>query len=478
LSGFGLGWVHYFEMSRLESTIWLQEYAETGSDQAFGKLVACYCDLVYSAALRRLGQDSQLAQDVAQQVFTDLARKAKSLPRDVFLAGWLYQHTCFMSSHAVRSERRRQTRERQALEMNAQNDSTDAAWRELAPILEGAMSHLNAKDRNAVVLRFFEHRPFHAVGHILGMTEDGARKRVERALDKLRAFFGRRGISVSAALLAETLNTQAVTAAPADMAAALSVTSLASTASAPSLNLLLIKLMAVTKSQIAIGGVMLGLAGLIVFQAHTWARLRDENRNLSGQLRQTDTRRLADTQPPASAVKLEGDQGQLRELMQLRAAAGRLRDQMAVATREAKLASLARQKGPADTLAAQIELQQRQVAKLNDSKLLALAFKMYADQNQGQSPTNLDQVASFLPDAFKKQTNVTIDDFAVVYRGSLNALTNPGDIIIIGEKEAVQNPIDGGNWQKTYVFADGHSELHGTPDGNFGPWESQHLPPP
>jgi len=464
-------------MKRLENAPWLQDYLETGSDRAFGKLVACYCDLVYSAALRRVGQDSQLAQDVAQQVFTDLARKAKALPRNVFLAGWLYQHTCFISAHTVRSERRRQARERQALEMNAHNDSSDAVWRELAPVLEEAMSHLNARDRNAVMLRFFEHQPFHAVGHTLGMSEDGARKRVERALEKLRSFFGRRGISVTAALLAETLNTQAVTAAPAGMAAAMAATSLAGAASAPSINLLLLKLMAVTKFQMASAGLALGVAGLIVFQAHTSALLRDENRSLTAQLTQTDTRRLVGT-PAASAEKPAGDQGEWRELLRLRGEAGRLRDQMTVATREAKAASLARQKGPADTLAAQIDLQQRQVAKLNDSKLLALAFLMYADKNQGKSPSNFDQLASFLPDEFKNQTNVSTDDFAIVYQGSVNAVTNPGDMVIISEKAAVQNPFGEGNWQKTYVFADGHSVLHVTPDGDFGAWESQHFPPP
>jgi RNA polymerase sigma factor (sigma-70 family) len=464
-------------MSSVESAVWLRDYVETGSDQAFGKLVACYCDLVYSAALRRVAQDTQLAQDVAQQVFTDLARKAKGLPRDVFLAGWLYRHTCFMSAHAVRSERRRQARERQAVEMNAQNDSSDAVWRELAPVLEEAMSHLSATDRNAVVLRFFEHQPFQAVGQVLGMSEDGARKRVERALDKLRSFFGRRGISVTAALLADTLNTQAVTAAPPGMAAAVTVTSLAGVASAPSLNLLLLKLMALTKSQIAAAGITLGLAGVIVFQAHTSALLREENRSLAAQLTQTDARRLADAPAAASAAKPPGDQGELRELMQLRSEAGRLKDQVAAAAGAAKRAAQARQKGPADTLAAQIRTEQRQTAIFENSKQLALAWILYANQYKGQYPSNFELAASFLPDAFKQQTNVTTDDFAVVYQGTMNSVTNPGNTVIIRQKEAVWNPFDG-DWVRTYVFADGHSELHATPDGNFGPWESQHLQQP
>jgi hypothetical protein len=137
----------------------------------------------------------------------------------------------------------------------------------------------------------------------------------------------------------------------------------------------------------------------------------------------------------------------------------------------------ARENGLADTLATQLEIQQRQMAIFEESKQLGLALLMYTVKNEGQFPSNFDQAASFLPDAFKKQTNVTTDDFAIVYQGTVNSVTNPGETVIIRQKEAVRNPLEG-NWVKTYVFADGHSELHTTADGNFGPWESQHVQHP
>ena len=114
-----------------DDTQLLQEYA-MGSEQAFRELVERYVNLVYSAAIRHL-EEAQLAQDVVQTVFTALARKARTLPRDVVLGGWLYRHTCFVASQAARTERRRRARERQALEMNAVNDQPGPDWERLSP---------------------------------------------------------------------------------------------------------------------------------------------------------------------------------------------------------------------------------------------------------------------------------------------------------------------------------------------------------
>jgi DNA-directed RNA polymerase specialized sigma24 family protein len=133
-------------MSMMENAALLRNYVENGSDSAFGQLVSRYFDLVYSAALRLVAGDAHLAQDVAQTVFTDFARKARTLPADVLLGGWLYQHTCFTASKAVRSERRRQARERLAVEMNLQTDPPEVDWHQLAPVLEEAMSHLKTAD--------------------------------------------------------------------------------------------------------------------------------------------------------------------------------------------------------------------------------------------------------------------------------------------------------------------------------------------
>src|SRR5207248_11278409 len=113
-------------------------------DQAFGELVRRQTDLVYSTALRVVGGDAHLAEDVTQTVFIDLARKAHSLCRCAALSGWLYRHTCYTASKAVRSERRRQAREMEAVAMNAQDDQSDAdaVWQQIAPLLDDAMNRL------------------------------------------------------------------------------------------------------------------------------------------------------------------------------------------------------------------------------------------------------------------------------------------------------------------------------------------------
>ena len=196
----------------------LQQYTQERSEPAFGELATRHIDLVFSAALRVVGGDRHLAQDVTQTVFADLARKARSLPRDMVLAGWLYRHACFTAAKAVRAERRRQAREKTAMEMNALHDNTEPNWEQIAPVLDEALNQLSASDRDAVVLRFLKRQDFRAVGSALGVGEDAAQKRVSRAVDKLRNFLNRRGVTLTATALGTTLASEAVVAAPAGLA--------------------------------------------------------------------------------------------------------------------------------------------------------------------------------------------------------------------------------------------------------------------
>src|SRR5579884_677821 len=92
----------------------LRQYAENQSDAAFGELVRRHLNLVYSAALRQVGGDAHLAQDVAQAVFCDLARKARLLAAHPVLVGWLYSSVHYAAAKAVRAEQRRRARERVA----------------------------------------------------------------------------------------------------------------------------------------------------------------------------------------------------------------------------------------------------------------------------------------------------------------------------------------------------------------------------
>src|SRR6266581_2861148 len=104
----------------------LAEYVQTGSETAFRELVSRYLGLVYSAAVRLVNGDTHLAEDVSQTVFADLARLARTLSRDVMLGGWLHRHTCFVAANTMRGERRRRSRERQAVEMNALQNNAGA----------------------------------------------------------------------------------------------------------------------------------------------------------------------------------------------------------------------------------------------------------------------------------------------------------------------------------------------------------------
>src|SRR5512143_2699753 len=159
----------------------LRQYTRERSETAFSELVTRHINLVYSAALRVVGGDSHLAQDVTQIVFTDLARKAWSIPRDMVVAGWLYRHACFTAAKAVRTERRRRVREQTAVEMSTLDGHTELDWEALAPCLDEGLNQLSAADRDAIVLRFLKQQDLRAVGAALGISEDAAQKRVGRA---------------------------------------------------------------------------------------------------------------------------------------------------------------------------------------------------------------------------------------------------------------------------------------------------------
>ena len=108
MADFWLRWVFIGELKMTDSQQLLATYVKTGSEAAFRELLACYIDLVYSTALRLVQGDTHQAEDVAQTVFTDLAREAHTLSADTMLGGWLHRDTCFVASKLMRAERRRQ----------------------------------------------------------------------------------------------------------------------------------------------------------------------------------------------------------------------------------------------------------------------------------------------------------------------------------------------------------------------------------
>ncbi len=217
-----------------ESTELLRRYVAERSEPAFAELVRRHIDLVYSAALRQVNGDVPAAQDVTQAVFADLARKAARLTRHAALTGWLYTSTRYLAAKACRGEQRRRVREQEAHTMNQllQTAGPDPAWEELRPVLDDVMHELSAADREAVLLRYFESRPLAEIGAQLGLSENAARMRVDRALDKLRAALAKRGVTSTATALAAVLADEAVSAAPVGLAATVSHTAFAAGAAA------------------------------------------------------------------------------------------------------------------------------------------------------------------------------------------------------------------------------------------------------
>jgi RNA polymerase sigma factor (sigma-70 family) len=205
----------------------IESYLRDKSEAAFKTLVERHAGLVYASALRQV-RDATLSQDVAQAVFILLARKAGRLGRGVVLSGWLFQTTRFVALRALRSEHRRHTREQEAFDMQ-QLTLGDEAWHRLTPIIDEALDRLHRPDRDVILLRFVEGRSLREIGDSLGVSEEAAKKRVMRAVEKLRQLLVRNGVALSTVVIVGALSTHAAAGTPAAVIAALSSNALAAT---------------------------------------------------------------------------------------------------------------------------------------------------------------------------------------------------------------------------------------------------------
>jgi RNA polymerase sigma factor (sigma-70 family) len=323
----------------------LRQFARDQAQDAFTELVRRQVNLVYSAALRQV-RSPQLAEEVAQSVFADLARNAAKLVQAVDsisnplnLTAWIYAVTRRTAVDVIRKESRRQRREQVATHLNAMN-TAEADWKHIEPLLDEAMAALDATDRTVVLLRFFENKSLRDVGRELGVSDDAAQKRVSRAVDRLREILARDGVTAGAGALAVVISANAVQAAPVGLAVTISAAALAGTAATTStLIAATTKTIAMTTLQkITVTAALTAVVGVGVYEARQAAQLRDQVQTLQQQQaplveqilrlqteRDKATNRLAGLLTENSQLKANPERA---ELLRLRGDVTRLQNQL------------------------------------------------------------------------------------------------------------------------------------------------------
>jgi len=466
----------------------LTEYAETGSESAFRVLVGRYVNLVYSTALRLVNGETQLAEDVSQTVFIGLARKAGALSRQVMLGGWLYRHTYHVATKAVRREQRRHAREREAVEMNTLQNDTEEIARRVRPILDEALMQLGNEDRKAILLRFFEERDFRAVGAALNVSEDAARMRVSRAVDKLHSILKRRGVVLPAAGLSAGLSLEAVRAAPVGLATKLASGALAAPLGGGILHAAFVNLMNATKFKAGLACIIVAtsVATSLVLQQLAAARIRGLDESLRRQANRA-TALSADNDRLASILaRANSSKGQLEELLRLSAETQALRQ---------KTNELAALREEHSRLRQQLQslvktpLQQAEdrVARAKFVMNFLRAARMFEDK-YGRTPSGFDQAVPFLPNDSDAATSPLSDNFEWVYQlPDTMATTLPTNVDhnlgILAIREIDPTMGSDGKWNKQYGFLPGGngqtvtmpSTWNGVTYNTFEEFEAAHI---
>lgn len=415
----------------------LADYAEHGSESAFTELVQRYLNFVYSTALRLTDGQRHLAEDITQIVFTDLARSARTLSKQVMLGGWLHRHACFVAAKNMRAERRRRKRERQAAEMNEPRDHTPANIAEIGPELDDAINQLKEEDRLAILLRFFEQRDFGGVGAELGISEEAARKRVSRALEKLHANLTRHGLSRSAIGLGAALGAGLAASGPTRTAAEIAASALA--VAAMSESAIGLKVLAGGKIKLAtlVAGLVAAMATPLYVAHRSESALRQENSELRTQVEQLtalEARIPIVASPSPQPAPPTAMSPEYHELMRLRGEAGVLRDQLAKAnqarTVAAHTASPSAQSEPADISLGFTRIPLMQLLDIyKDFSGKALTISADVQLNKAlwlktppNHPLTRSQAILWTEQALKDQANVLIVSNA---DGSISAVPAP-----------------------------------------------------
>jgi RNA polymerase sigma factor (sigma-70 family) len=378
----------------------LAVYAERRAEEVFHELVRRHIALVYNTALRVANGDAHLAQDVAQTVFSDLARKAASISSGTVVSGWLYQHTWFTASKMIRTERRRQMREQNISTMQSgTSDETDQT--ELQSALDDALTSLKPEERDVVVLRYFEQVELRRIGALFGISEDAAQKRVARAVEKLRDVFAARGLTVSGAALTTFLSSQSLAAPPA-LASVISSSAIVAAASGTGVGLA--AFLAGTKGKLAVAAACaLAVGTPLVWQQQKVNALNAEIGRLSAVVSSNEVLRVEIERlrgETLSAAEREEMNRRFLELQRLRGEITMLRNQAAEAVARGAT------KSPTDLAEGKFEasevpqvLLETRVAELSHERmatLLKTGFPAVADPNNFNLKMNAETAATVL----------------------------------------------------------------------------------
>jgi len=454
----------------------LREYARQGNEAAFGELAARYTDLVYSTVLRQAGS-ADLAEDVAQTVFMDLARKAPSLARKFkengTIVGWIYRSSRYALAKRLRAEHRRRNRESQVMQDFEPVSATPPDWERVRPVLDEALADLSEEDRQAMLLRFFQNMGFQSIGRALGISDDAAQKRVGRALEKLRRHLGHQGITTTAALLSAVLSTHAIQTAPAGLAAKLAGASLAEAAASTGTTLTIMTLTSF-KTGIIASSIAGALAVWLAAEHYSYKKLQSENADLRQQISQFG--QLPQSPPVASNTdrdELEKLRREHSELLKLRGEVGLLRDTM-----EKKQGELATAQAKNDQMLSLSNTLENADWSMTTSNLMVLKYigvacRNYAANNGDMFPTNFGQIQGELGKYIQFPPGVGTNSFEFMSDGQPLATNSPGYSFLARETQAIQYPT--GKWHRVYLLADGSVQIGESDDGNFDAWEQQWL---
>ena len=495
----------------------LREFAGDQSQDAFTALVRRHLDLVYCAALRQV-RSPQLAEEVVQSVFSDLARNASKLKRHTVLSAWLYEVTRRTAINVVRGEARRQLREKIATQMNAIN-AGPSGWAQVEPLLDEAMHALDEADRTAVLLRYFENRSLREVGQTLGTSDDAAQKRVSRALERLRAYFSQRGVTVGASGLAMVISAHAVQGAPVGLNSAVIATASLAGAAASAANAIVAAntITMTTMQKTLIAATLAAALGTGIYENRKASAMRADVEKLEQErvplIEQVNGLKRERDQAAARQAALKQENEQLRQTMtevpKLRGEVARLRatqkEKAGADMNDPTVKQMLAYKAQAEEIARYLErMPDKQIPELKlltdvdwltatkEAKLgsdadvrrtlsrlrglaknrlpLAGGLNAFINANNGQLPTNLSQLKPYimarLGDAAVEEgvLDAMLERYALLHTGTANDF--PQGTWIIAEKAPVDKEYDTrakfGNGTSTIIGTGLHSA--GDPD--------------